>query len=78
MKIELCMGSSCFARGNALVLEKLESLLSEEPDLDIELTGHLCMNECAGGPNIRIDGTLYQNLSVEEVISIVQDKKVVV
>ncbi|MDC7245769.1 MAG: (2Fe-2S) ferredoxin domain-containing protein [Sphaerochaetaceae bacterium] len=75
MKIELCMGSSCFARGNALVLERLESLQSEEPGIDIELSGHLCMNECSAGPNVRIDGKLYQNLNADEVVDIILQKK---
>lgn len=76
MKIELCMGSSCFARGNALVLEKLESLLLDQPDIEIELTGHLCLSECSDGPNIRIDGTLYQSLKAEEIVNIVTQNSV--
>ncbi len=70
MKIELCMGSSCFARGNSLVLEQLELLLQDEPDIEVELLGHLCLSECAKGPNIRIDGTLYQKLSAQEIVHI--------
>jgi NADH:ubiquinone oxidoreductase subunit E len=69
------MGSSCFARGNALVLEKLESFLQKEPDLEVELSGHLCLGECSHGPNIRIDGKLYQNLSAEEIMKIVKNNK---
>ena len=75
MKIELCMGSSCFARGNSLVLEQLEILLQDEPDIEVELLGHLCLSECSKGPNIRIDGTLYQKLSAQEIIYIVKTQK---
>ena len=74
MKIELCMGSSCFARGNALVLEQLETLLKNEPEVEVDLSGHLCLNECSNGPNIRIDGELYQNLSAQEIIEIIKKK----
>lgn len=76
MKIELCMGSSCFARGNAVVLEELEYLLENEPHIDIELTGHLCLGECSEGPNIRIDEKLYQNLSAKEVVSIIKNNTI--
>lgn len=76
VKIELCMGSSCFARGNAVVLEELEYLLENEPHIDIELTGHLCLGECSEGPNIRIDEKLYQNLSAKEVVSIIKNNTI--
>ncbi|NCB01956.1 MAG: (2Fe-2S) ferredoxin domain-containing protein [Spirochaetia bacterium] len=70
------MGSSCFARGNAVVLEELEYLLENEPHIDIELTGHLCLGECSEGPNIRIDEKLYQNLSAKEVVSIIKNNTI--
>ncbi|MCF7934146.1 MAG: (2Fe-2S) ferredoxin domain-containing protein [Spirochaetia bacterium] len=69
MKIELCMGSSCFARGNAAVLEALELYASQHEDCEIVLAGHLCLRECSKGPNIRIDGELCQGLGPREVIS---------
>ena len=68
----MCMGSSCFARGNALVLEQLEPLLIGEKDIEVELSGHLCLSECSHGPNIRINGKLYQNLSATEVLTIIK------
>jgi NADH:ubiquinone oxidoreductase subunit E len=64
IKVVICMGSSCFARGNKDNLEYLE-YLAEENDLDIkiDLIGTRCENKCAEGPNIIINGKLYNNVT---------------
>lgn len=72
MKIELCMGSSCFARGNALVLEALELYVAEVRPVEIVLTGHLCLEDCANGPNIKIGDTIYHGLKAPEVIELIE------
>ena len=44
LTVELCMGSSCFARGNSTALGYLESFIEENGLSDrIELGGHLCI-----------------------------------
>ena len=70
--VELCMGSSCFARGNSEVLQAIENYMSEN-DLDgrIELVGHLCLGRCKDGPNIKIDGTDYSGLTPDEAVAII-------
>lgn len=73
MTIELCMGSSCFARGNARLLERLEAFLSDHETADVHLVGHLCMGECSQGPNIRIDGKLIQQSGSDHIISLIED-----
>jgi len=67
--VELCMGSSCFARGNSGILQAIEAYL-EENDLsdNVELVGHLCLGKCNHGPNMRIDGVDYSGLSTEEAL----------
>ena len=72
VKIELCMGSSCFARGNAEVLKVLEQRLASETFEGIELSGHPCLGQCSCGPNIRVDGKLYQGLTVEELLALIE------
>ena len=74
MVVELCLGSSCFARGNAKALGYLESYI-EKNNLaqHIELTGHLCLGTCSQGPNIRIDGVMHSAVKPEQVVSLVND-----
>lgn len=61
--IIICMGSSCFARGNREHLEQIENYLQEnELDSDVRLAGCRCRNECGRGPNIEINGTLHHEV----------------
>ena len=67
--VELCMGSSCFARGNSMILQALENYISENGLNDrVELVGHLCLGKCNSGPNMRVDNVDYSGLSPEEAI----------
>ena len=70
--VELCMGSSCFARGNAQTLAALETFLQEEGLGErVELVGHLCLGACSKGPNLRIGETTYHGLDTACVLDLV-------
>jgi NADH:ubiquinone oxidoreductase subunit E len=71
VKVELCMGSSCFARGNSQALANLESYIAEHHLEDrVELIGHLCLGSCAQGPNIKVDGVPYSGIHSECVVDL--------
>lgn len=75
MKITVCMGSSCFARGNAQNLEFIENYIKENGlDAEIELTGARCEGKCAAGPNIIIDGVEYSEMDEEKLEQILQSR----
>lgn len=58
--IVICMGSSCFARGNREHLERIENYLEgNKIAADITFSGCRCRGECGHGPNIEINGTLH-------------------
>ena len=64
-QIVICMGSSCFARGNNANLAFLEGYLCENRLQDeVELIGSCCEGKCAQGPNIRIGNNDYHGLDV--------------
>ena len=66
--IKVCMGSSCFARGNLENLQFLESYTKENNlDVEIELIGGLCQDKCSTGPNIYIDDVLYNEINEEKL-----------
>ena len=55
-KITICMGSSCFSRGNEDNLELIESFIQDHKlQADIELVGSRCESNCARGPVITIN-----------------------
>lgn len=71
--IKVCMGSSCFARGNASNLEYIENFVKDNKlDASIEVIGSRCENKCATGPNVIINGECVSNAStinLEKVLS---------
>ena len=70
-KIVICMGSSCFARGNEENLRVIEDFLkSNNLQADVLLSGRCCAGICSEGPNIIIDDTTYSHVSKEALIDI--------
>ncbi len=64
ISIKVCMGSSCFARGNAANLDYIENFIKEHGlDAKIEVIGSRCENKCATGPNVIINGECISSAS---------------
>lgn len=60
IQITICMGSSCFSRGNNRNLEVIQEYLREHPlPSAVDLSGHLCQGHCQSGPNLTINGKMY-------------------
>jgi NADH:ubiquinone oxidoreductase subunit E len=69
--IELCLGSSCFARGNSQALSNLEGYIKEHKlEQSVELVGHLCLADCSRGPNLKIDSQQYAGVRPECVVDL--------
>ena len=65
-RIQICMGSSCFRRGNRKNLELIESYIAERNcDAEVELLGSRCEEECRKGPNIQINGQMFHEVNQE-------------
>lgn len=72
--IKVCMGSSCFARGNMENLNFLENYIKENNlETDIELVGGLCRQLCSSGPNIYIDDVLYDEVDEDKLKEILAE-----
>ncbi len=55
----VCMGSSCFSRGNNSNLVFVQNFLKERGLEDsVQLVGSRCEGECLHGPNLRVNGKL--------------------
>jgi len=65
-RIKICMGSSCFRRGNRMNLEFIEAYLEEHGcTAEVELVGSRCEEKCRKGPNLEINGRMYHEVSRE-------------
>ena len=63
--IILCMGSSCFARGNEKNLAFCEKFLAARglrDEVDVVLGASLCTGNCADGPIVIVDGKAYKHV----------------
>ena len=73
--ITICMGSSCFSRGNNINAQSLERFLAEHDLTDkVEVRGCLCEGQCKHGPNIRINDELLQGVEPEMLFDLLQHK----
>lgn len=70
------MGSSCFARGNSKNLEFIEKLLATNENLDIDLIGSRCIKECSSGPNIIINGKMYNRVDLNLLKEILESHNI--
>lgn len=76
LNITVCMGSSCFARGNAQNLEFIENYIKENGlEAEIELSGARCEGKCATGPNVIINGTEYNEVNEDKLKEILTSYK---
>lgn len=63
--ITLCMGSSCFARGNEKNLALCEKFLDDrglQDEVDLVLGACLCKGRCSEGPVVVIDDKVHTSV----------------
>ncbi len=73
--IIICLGSSCFARGNNNILTSIQRFIRLHKLEDkVAFSGDHCFHECSEGPNLRIDGRLFQNVTTDTVDKILENE----
>lgn len=71
LTITLCMGSSCFTRGNRKILSILQKYIASNHLGDrCFLQGRLCGDKCQGGPHMSINGVEYDHIDPDTVLDI--------
>ena len=70
--ITVCMGSSCFGKGNQVNAGFISRFIEEHNLQDsITVNGCLCGNACAQGPNIKINGKVISGVSEQTLAGII-------
>ena len=60
LKITVCIGSSCHIKGSRLVVEKLQTLISENGLGDkVDLGGTFCLGKCQQGVCVTVNDEFY-------------------
>ncbi|RUT79108.1 NAD(P)H-dependent oxidoreductase subunit E [Ancylomarina longa] len=68
IEITICLGSSCFSRGNGKTLKAINTFLEENKLKDqVFFHGELCTGNCAKGPILKINEDLYEEIDPEKV-----------
>lgn len=69
--ITICMGSSCFSRGNKQVLHIIKEYLAEKGlAAHIMFKGSHCMKTCEHGPIVQINDNMYQQVDPSKIADI--------
>ncbi|HPD95665.1 MAG: (2Fe-2S) ferredoxin domain-containing protein [Bacteroidales bacterium] len=71
IQIVICLGSSCFSRGNRETLEVIKQYIKDNNLGDkVFFRGRLCSESCNKGPIVWIDETKYEAVTPHNIVSI--------
>lgn len=70
-EIIICLGSSCFSRGNNKNLEIIQEYIKEKNlEIEINFKGQLCSEQCQNGPVLIIGNNTYNEVTQAKLIEI--------
>ena len=70
-EVKICMGSSCFSRGNKQTLQVIQKYLADHQlERHTVLKGNHCFGECSAGPVLKIGDKVYEQVSSDNVLEI--------
>jgi len=73
IEMQICMGSSCFSRGNRDVVNYIRDYLKKNHLEDkIVFKGARCMNLCSNGPNLRINDRITEGVTLAKIDAILE------
>ncbi|MCU0365583.1 MAG: (2Fe-2S) ferredoxin domain-containing protein [Bacteroidales bacterium] len=72
-EIEICLGSSCFSRGNREVVQVIRDYLRKNHlDDKVVFKGARCMNRCSEGPFLIINGKTFIQTTLTDIEKILE------
>lgn len=73
-EIVICLGSSCFARGNKQTVQLIKQYLkTNQLEDQVFFHGNHCTGNCTDGPIVKIDGKEYRNVSPDNITYILDN-----
>ena len=67
-EMDICLGSSCFSRGNKEVVLYIKDYLRKNHlDDRVVFKGARCFGHCSNGPNLVIDGKVIEGVTLDKV-----------
>jgi len=72
-EIKICLGSSCFSRGNKQTLQVIQKYLKDNHlERDVILKGNHCFSDCNAGPVLKVGPKVYERVTRETVLEILE------
>lgn len=72
--IRICMGSSCYARGNAQNAELIQGWLAKHGlSTEVEFVGTLCEKRCSKGPILWVGDRVFMGVTPDSVGEILDE-----
>ncbi len=66
--ITICMGSSCFSRGNRKMIHTIQDYLKvKKLENDVKLQGAHCVGRCDKGPVMKVNENTIYNVTAENL-----------
>jgi NADH:ubiquinone oxidoreductase subunit E len=73
--MEICLGSSCFSRGNKDVVQFIKEYLKKNHlDDKVIFKGARCFGNCSNGPNLRINGKIIEGVDISRVEKVLEEE----
>ncbi len=70
-EIVICLGSSCFARGNKYSVKVINNYLKENNiEEEVYFHGNHCFGKCDKGPFVKIEDVMNEKVSSENITGI--------
>jgi NADH:ubiquinone oxidoreductase subunit E len=73
VEMQICLGSSCFSRGNKEVVMYIREYLKKNHlDDKVIFKGARCMGNCSNGPNLNINGVTIEGVTISKIEEILE------
>ena len=73
IEMAICMGSSCFSRGNKDVVMFIKDYLRKNHlDDKVIFKGARCMDHCSNGPTLIVNGLTIEGVTISGIESILE------
>lgn len=74
VEIKICLGSSCFSRGNRTILQEINKYIESKQVKDrVFFHGAHCFGDCNDGPKIEVNGILHCKVNSSMVFDILNE-----
>ena len=73
IEMQICLGSSCFSRGNKDVVMFIRDYIRKNHlDDKVIFKGARCMGHCSNGPSLNINGVVIEGVTLSQIESILE------